>query len=310
MFRGAQCALHMSKKRIAILFVVLLLAVASLYYAHRRTLHRGAPTAETYPTAVLSTSPSAAIPETPGHEKPGTGAPPAESAKVHVPAAEAGPILRPGETLEYAANVTKIDSTVATLKILVRDKRDLAGRNVWHLQAFAHTENPYRMIFELDDRFDSYSDPVDLSSHQYEMHLSERGQKVDSVERLYSSPKDFAPAGMIAARVLPETRDPLGFLHYLRNVDWNKTPEVRSPVYDGHKLYDVRAVLKSKSQPASVPAGDFNTTKIEIHVFDNGTEMKDAHFFLYLANDSLRIPVLVEAVLPIASARVELTKAK
>jgi hypothetical protein len=287
---------------------VLLLAVASLYYAHRRTLHRGAPTAETYPTAVLNTSPAAAIPETPGHEKP--GAPPAEAAKVHVPAAEAGPILRPGETLEYAANVTKIDSTVATLKILVRDKRDLAGRNVWHLQAFAHTENPYRMIFELDDRFDSYSDPADLSSHQYEMHLSERGQKVDSVERLYSSPKDFAPAGMIAARVLPETRDPLGFLHYLRNVDWNKTPEVRSPVYDGHKLYDVRAVLKSKSQPASVPAGDFNTTKIEIHVFDNGTEMKDAHFFLYLANDSLRIPVLVEAVLPVASARVELTKAK
>jgi hypothetical protein len=184
MFRGAQCALHMSKKRIAILFVVLLLAVAGLYYAHRRTLHRGAPTAETYPTAALNTSPSAAIPETPGHEKPGTGAPPAESAKVHVPAVEAGPILRPGETLEYAANVTKIDSTVATLKILVRDKRDLAGRNVWHLQAFAHTENPYRMIFELDDRFDSYSDPVDLSSHQYEMHLSERGQKVDSVERL------------------------------------------------------------------------------------------------------------------------------
>jgi Protein of unknown function (DUF3108) len=308
MFRGAQCPQDMSKKRIAILIVVLLLAAASLYYAHRRTLHRGAPTAETYPTAAVSTSRSAAIPESAGHEKP--GAPPAESAKVHVPAAETGPILRPGETLEYAANVTKLDSTVATLKVLVGDKRDLAGKSVWHLQAFAHTENPYRMVFELDDRFDSYSDPADLSSHQYEMHLSERGQKVDSVERLYSSPKEFAPPGMIAARVLPETRDPLGFLHYLRNVDWNKTPEVRSPVYDGHKLYDIRAVLKSKSQPVSVPAGDFNTTKIEIHVLDNGTEMKDAHFFLYLANDSLRIPVLVEAVLPVASARVELTKAK
>jgi uncharacterized protein DUF3108 len=308
MFRGAQCTLDMSNKRIAILIVVLLLAGASLYYAHRRTLHRGAPTAETYPSVAGSASPSTAIPEAPGHEKPGS--PPAEGAKTHIPAAETGPMLRPGETLDYAANVTKIDSTVATLKILVGDKRDLAGKSVWHLQAFAHTENPYRMVFELDDRFDSYSDPVDLSSRQYEMHLSERGQKVDSVERLFSSPKDFAPPGMIAARVLPETRDPLGFLHYLRNVDWNKTPEVRSPVYDGHKLYDVRAVLKSKSQPVSVPAGDFNTTKIEIHVFDNGAEMKDAHFFLYLANDSLRIPVLVEAVLPVASARVELTKAK
>jgi hypothetical protein len=308
MFRGEQRGLDMSKRRIVILFVVLLLALASLYYAHRRTLHRGAPTAATYPSAAANPSPSTGIPEAPGHEKP--GAPPIEGPKAHTPATASGPMLRPGETLEYAANVTKLDSTVATLKVLVGDKRDLAGKSMWHLQAFAHTENPYRMVFELDDRFDSYSDPVDLSSHQYEMHLSERGQKVDSVERLYSSPKDFAPPGMIAARVLPETRDPLGFLHYLRNVDWSKTPEVRSPVYDGHKLYDVRAELKSKSQPVSVPAGDFNTTKIEIHVLDNGSEMKDAHFFLYLANDSLRIPVLVEAVLPVASARVELTKAK
>jgi hypothetical protein len=38
--------------------------------------------------------------------------------------------------------------------------------------------------------------------------------------------------------------------------------------------------------------------------------MKDAHSFLYLANASLRSPVLVEAVLPVAGARVELTKAK
>jgi hypothetical protein len=38
--------------------------------------------------------------------------------------------------------------------------------------------------------------------------------------------------------------------------------------------------------------------------------MKDAHFFLYLANDPARTPVLMEAVLPVATARVELTRAK
>ncbi len=52
------------------------------------------------------------------------------------------------------------------------------GKNAWHLQAFAHTQNPLRMVFELDDQFDSYSDAATMTSMQYEMHLSERGQKV------------------------------------------------------------------------------------------------------------------------------------
>jgi hypothetical protein len=224
--------------------------------------------------------------------------------------AEPAPTLRMGETLEFAANVSQLNSTIATLRIVVGEQKTIAGKQAWHLQAFAHTEKPYRMIFELDDQFDSYSEPAALTSLQYEMHLSERGQKVDSVQRMLPSNKEAAPAGATAARVLPGTRDPLGLLGYLRNVDWSKTPEVRSPVYDGRKLYDVRAVLRGRAEIVTVPAGKYNASKIEIHVMDNGAELKDAHFLLYLANDAARTPVLVEAVLPIATARVELMKVK
>jgi hypothetical protein len=47
---------------------------------------------------------------------------------------------------------------------------------------------------------------------------------------------------------------------------------------------------------------------VDIKVFDDGVEMKDAHFTVYLARDAARTPVLLEAVLPFAAARVELTK--
>jgi hypothetical protein len=216
---------------------------------------------------------------------------------------------RPGESLEFAANLTKLNSTLADLKILVSEKRNFYGKSSWHLQAFVHTENPYRMVFELDDQFDSYSEAGNFASQQYEMHLSERGQRVDLVQRMVSSPKEPAPADATAARVPPGTRDPLGLLQYLRGVDWSKTPEIKSPVYDGRKFYEVRAVLLSKSEAVKVPAGNYTATKIEIHVYDNGAEMKDAHFLLYLSNTAARIPVLLEAILPIATARVELTKA-
>jgi hypothetical protein len=236
---------------------------------------------------------------------------PAPRTEAKQPAAEAnsGILLRAGEVLEYTADVAKV-SNVANLRLLVAERRSFLGKNAWHLQAFAHTENPLRMVFELDDQFDSYSDAGSLSSLQYEMHLSERGQKVDSVQRMTATGKEPAPADATEARVLPGTRDPLGMMQYLRNVDWSKTREVRGPVYDGRKLYDVRATLAGSSESVTVPAGNYTANKIEIHVFDEGAEVKDAHFALYLAHNDMRTPVLLEAVMPWTTARVGLKSSK
>jgi hypothetical protein len=265
--------------------------------------------------------PEVAVPEPPGFreapptEKPANvkaaepASPSSTDPKKAAPPADNGLPLRAGEVLEYTANVSKLDN-VATLRLQVAGRGNFVGKSAWHLQAFAHTENPLRMVFELDDQFDSYSDAATMTSLQYEMHLSERGQKVESVQRMTTTGKEPAPEDATAARVLPGTRDPLGMMQYLRNVDWTKSPEVRCPVYDGHKLYDARAKLIGTSADVAVPAGDYKASKIDIRVFENGVEMKDASFTLYLANNAARTPVLLEAVMPFATARVELSKAR
>ncbi len=251
--------------------------------------------------------------EAPSAEKPANAAAvksasPADSKKA-APPVDTGLPLRAGEVLEYTANVSNLEN-VATLRLQVAGRGNFLGKSTWHLQAFAHTQNPLRMVFELDDQFDSYSDAGTLASLQYEMRLSERGQKVESIQRMTATGKEPASPEATEARVLPGTRDPLGMMQYLRNVDWTKTPDVRCPVYDGHKLYDVRAKLGAAAEKVNVPAGDYSALKIAIRVFDNGVEMKDASFALYLANNAARTPVLLEAVMPFATARVELLKAK
>jgi hypothetical protein len=252
------------------------------------------------------------------HETPAAENPPVAAAerasssaseKKSVAPPDAGLSLRPGEVLEYTANVAKL-TNVANLRLQVAGRGSFLGKNAWHLQAFAHTENPLRMVFTLDDEFDSYSDAGSLASLQYEMHLNERGQKVESVQRMTSTGKEPAPPDATAARVSPGTRDPLGMMEYLRSVDWEKTSEVRSPVYDGHKLYAVHAKLAERATNVTVPAGVYTASQINIRVFDNGAEMKDASFVFYLANDAVRTPVLLEATMPFATARVELLKAK
>lgn len=297
----------MNKRLGTVLLIALLLMVggASAYWmmAHRARQSRAEPEV-TFAPETASSARGTASPMAGG--APGGGQPVSATGGAAV---SPGFMPRVGESFSYEAAVTQLNSTVANIKLLVAGKRDLAGQNTWHLQGFAHTESPYRMIFELDDQFDSYSESGSFTSVQYEMHLSERGQKVDNVQRLLSSPKEPAPADASAARVPPGTRDPLGLLQYLRGVDWSRTPEVRSPVYDGRKLYQVRAVLAARAVPVAVPAGKYAATKIEIQVKDNGAEMKDAHFVLYLANDAARTPVQMEAVLPVITARVVLTKA-
>jgi Protein of unknown function (DUF3108) len=300
----------MGKKATLVLVIMALLLVAA-GLLHWKTGHPG-PGINAGPGTPATPAP-AGLERGAGNAEPGT--PTAASSvgtseKKSSTPAEPGFTLRAGETLEFAANVTKLNSTIANLTILTAERRNFYGKNSWHLQAFAHTENPYRMVFELDDQFDSYSEAGNFASRQYEMHLSERGQKVDSVQRMVSSAEDPAPADATAARVPAGTRDPLGFLQYLRGIDWGKTPVIKSPVYDGRKFYEARAVLLGRAEAVQVPAGNYTATKIAIHVYEGGTEMKDAHFLLYLSNDAARLPVLLEAVLPVATARVELTKAK
>lgn len=248
-------------------------------------------------TESVKETPEVALSSVPGEPTP------AASKKVTAPA-EPSFAPKTGEVLQFLASLAKV-SNVASLRLEVLDKKEIDGKPAWHFQAMAKTQNAMRLIFELDDRFDSFSEGNSFTGVQYEMHLSERGQKVQSVQRFTTNGKEPAPPGASAALVSPGTRDPLGMMQYLRSVNWDQTREVKSPVFDGRKLYDVRAKLIGTSEVA-VPAGRFTAATIEIRVFDKGVEMKDAHFTLYLAHNAARTPVLLQAVLPFAEARVEL----
>ena len=250
-----------------------------------------------------ATEPSKESP--PEHSGTAAAGQPAEpSAKKPAPAPEPAFLPQPGEDLQFAASLAKVGN-VASLRLQVVEKKESNGKPEWHFQATAKTQNAMRLIFELDDRFDSFSEGNSFTGVQYEMHLSERGQKVQSIQHLTATGKEPPPPGTSAAVVLPGTRDPLGMMQYLRSVNWDATREVKSPVFDGRKLYDVRAKLIGTSEVA-VPAGRYTAATIDVRVFDNGAEMKDAHFTLYLAHDAARTPVLLLAVLPFAEARVEL----
>lgn len=209
-----------------------------------------------------------------------------------------------GETLKYEVSWASF-ATAANVELNIPERRELYGWQTWHFRAVAHTVNPVRRLFEIDDQFDSYTDATNFESRQYENYLNEMGRTFDQQWKLIpegQTPRAPGPAVI----VLPGTRDPLGVLYGLRSVDWQKTPEVDWPVYDGRNLYDMRAKIEASSDAQAVPAGKFSTVRIAIHVFQAKKEVSGINFLVWIANDSSRTPVLMKAELPFGSLQVQL----
>jgi len=230
--------------------------------------------------------------------------PKSHSAPTH-PAEEPVP-FRAGKKLSFRVLWSKLGVNAATIDFLVAEHGNFFGEPAWHFQARAQTIDTMHIVYPLNDQFDSYTEAVKLASLQYEMYLHEQGkQQTDSWRMTVNG--NPAPGDATAARVLPGTRDPIGFLYALRATDWKTTPEFRAPVFDGHRLYDVDARVGQATGHVVVPAGEFDASRIDVHLSEHGEGVTDTNFSLWIAQDATRTPVLIEATVPLGTARVELT---
>jgi hypothetical protein len=215
--------------------------------------------------------------------------------------------FRAGEKLNYRVSWAAF-SSAASVELAVPEQRNLFGYATWHFRALAHTLSPVRSLFPIDDQLDSYTDASTLESRQYETHLDEMGKIDDQVFHfLPLGEASRAPGPSIV--VLPGTRDPLGTLYALRRVDWDRMPEFRGPVYDGHDLYEVRAQRDVASEPVKVAAGSFSASRVSVAVFQHEKEITAVHFIVWFANDALRTPLVMQAQLPFGTLRAELLSA-
>ena len=171
--------------------------------------------------------------------------------------------FRAGEILEYRALFSKYAVNAAKIETSVVEERSFFGHLAWHFRAAAHTMDTTRMLFAIDDQFDSYTSAANLFSLQYEMYLHEQGKEQTSLYRMTTN-ADPAPADVTALRVVPGTRDAISFLYTLRAADWQAVPELKAPVFDGRRLYDAVARIDTTQGTVSVPAGNIPAFRIAL----------------------------------------------
>ncbi|HLJ22724.1 MAG TPA: DUF3108 domain-containing protein [Candidatus Acidoferrales bacterium] len=227
--------------------------------------------------------------------------PPAPAAPVAIPVP-----FHSGENLEYRVLFSKYSVNAAKIETTVVEQRNFFGQPSWHFRAVAHTQDTTRALFAIDDEFDSYTAVANLFSLQYEMYLHEQGKAQTNLYRMTTG-NDPAPADVTAVRVAPGTRDAISFLYNVRAADWQRAPELKAPVFDGHRLYDAVARVDTPQGTVTVPAGNFPAFRVAIALFDHGKELTDTRLWVWITKDAAHTPVLVEAEIPFGTARIELT---
>jgi len=216
--------------------------------------------------------------------------------------------FKAGEKLNYQAGWSVFTSG-ATVQLSIPEQRDFYSNQTWHFQANIHSLGRARNLFPIDDEFDSYTDVTMGRSRQFESYLNEMGRPQRNQVLYFILDGEASKAPGPGVIVLPGTLDPLGALYALRTIDWQKTPEWRAPVYDGHNVYELRATQEVASENVSVAAGNFSATRVALKVFQHGKEMTGIDFSAWIAQDPARTPVLMQAELEFGSVRVELISA-
>ena len=217
--------------------------------------------------------------------------------------------FREGERLSYRVMWTRFLLHAANIEVAVRERRPFYGKEAWHFQVVARTIDAMRLLYALDDQFDGYADVASLETMQFEMYLREQGKKEDAKFQLSVDGKPGTGNGTIA-RVREGTRDPLAYLYLLRSVNWQRTVKTTIPVYDGRKLYEVKARREVERGTVSVPAGVFAASRIEVRVYEKDQEVRQTRFWVWLAHNPERTPVLIEVEIPFGTGRVELVRAE
>jgi hypothetical protein len=214
--------------------------------------------------------------------------------------------FRVGEKLQYQISWASL-MTAATAELSVIERRPFFGREAWHFQALMRTENAARLLYELDNQFDSYSDTGTIASYRYEAYLNEQGKKENRIVRMSGDglpPQDDGPM----VRVQPGTRDPVAVLYYLRTRDWSKEKRVSTQVYDGRRLFEIQASV-AKRGTVTVPAGEYAATQVELRVFERKKELAGVRISIWFTDDESHAPALIEAEMPFGELRIELVRA-
>ena len=227
-------------------------------------------------------------------------------AKAAAPAAEMKVPFRAGETLTYNVGWSTY-FTAGTATVRVQERRPLSGgRAAYILVAEGKPGTVLSKLYDLYYKAETQLDtrtllPITASVFSKEgsrtrvktTHFKGAGKTAD-----YSLQTSNLTKRTLA--VQPYTQDALAAIYVLRALPFKQGDSMAMPVTSGGDVYRAR-INYGGVESVSTDAGAFQAWKVSVNAIDQDGKPAARSMHLWFSNDARRLPVKIEAGLPVGS---------
>ena len=221
--------------------------------------------------------------------------------------------FHPGETLKYDVSWSDI-VTAGTAVMEVKKEKLPDGRNVLMFILSGQSAGLVDHFFRVNDTVTSVFDPLVMQSLSYKLNEN-YGKKKRRRElifdrerkRVVSRLNDDAPE---IFDIPDRAQDALSSLYYLRTKeDFTIGKAMVIEVHDSGKNWAVEVQTLGKEKVKTL-AGEFATIKVRTYPKHEGVFMNKGVVFIWLTDDSRKVPVLMKSTLKVGSFVFTLTDMK
>ena len=212
--------------------------------------------------------------------------------------------LKPGEILTYDISWSNI-VTAGTATMEIKEGTLADGKEVLRFIVTTHSAGLVDTFYRVNDRLESVFDQGIMQSLTFSLRESHGKKKrrrelvFDHVNKsVISTLNDDPPQTII---IPDQVQDALSSLYYLRTRDdliVGKTIIIQ--VHDSGKNWSVEVQTLGR-ETVKTPAGEFATIKVRTFPQYEGVFMNKGEIFIWLTDDSRRVPVLMKSTISIGS---------
>jgi hypothetical protein len=244
-------------------------------------------------------------------KRPPTAAPAPRAA---APRSERAVPFKIGETLTYDVSWSSF-VTAGTAVASVKEKKPSFNSTAYYIVAEGRptpiVAKLYSLYYKLDTLLDSYTllpqrgtvYSEEGARHRFKVsRFDHAARKVFFEYQSQTSAKDtFA--------VPPFTQDALSAVYVLRAVPLKAGDVMTMPVTDDGTNYKLQ-VNVGPNERVKTPFGEANTWKLRLGIFDTAGRPQGRNVAMWMSNDERRLPMKIQAELPVGTFNLNLREAR